>query len=101
MSSGCCRVTAAEVGRDVRLGRHQASTNLRLLELAYLIILLPAWSTNLTARVVKGVILNLGEHTQRVGDRGPLGFFESPAPPTRSSARTPRWAGRRLVWFGQ
>jgi uncharacterized protein len=44
---------AADVGREVGLGRDQSATYLRLLQLAYLLIELPAWSTNLTSRVVK------------------------------------------------
>lgn len=45
--------TAAEIGRDAGLGRDQAAHYLRLLELAYLAIRLPAWSTNLSARLTK------------------------------------------------
>ncbi len=44
---------AAELGREIGLGRDQAATYLRLLELVYLTFELPAWSTNLTARVTK------------------------------------------------
>lgn len=50
---------AAELGRDVDLGRDQAATYLRLLELVYLTFTLPAWSTNLTAKVGKRPKLHL------------------------------------------
>ena len=50
---------AAELGREVDLGRDQAATYLRLLELVYLTFELPAWSTNLTARVTKRPKLHL------------------------------------------
>jgi uncharacterized protein len=50
---------AADVGREIGLGRDQAATYLRLLELAYLTIQLPAWSTNRIARVVKRSKLHL------------------------------------------
>lgn len=51
--------TAAEIGREVGLGRDQAGSYLRLLELAYLTVALPAWSTNLSARVTKRPKLHL------------------------------------------
>jgi predicted AAA+ superfamily ATPase len=41
------------------IGRDQSATCLRLLELAYLVIQLPAWSTNLSARVAKRPKLHL------------------------------------------
>jgi len=49
----------AELGRDVGLGRDQAGVYLRLLELAYLTIQLPAWSSNLTSRQTKRPKLHL------------------------------------------
>jgi predicted AAA+ superfamily ATPase len=50
---------AAELGREVGLGRDQAGAYLRLLELVYLAIELPAWSTNLVARESKRPKLHL------------------------------------------
>lgn len=50
---------AAEVGREIDLGREQARSYLRLLELVYLMIELPAWSTNPTSRVTKRPKLHL------------------------------------------
>lgn len=44
---------AAELGREVGLGREQAMTYLRLLELVYVAFELPAWSVNLSSRVTK------------------------------------------------
>lgn len=44
---------AAELGREVGLGRDQAGAYLRLLELVYLTIELPAWSANLVSRESK------------------------------------------------
>lgn len=44
---------AAELGRDVGLGRDQAMTYLRMLDLVYLTVELPAWSVNLSSRVTK------------------------------------------------
>ncbi|MGI9001318.1 MAG: ATP-binding protein [Pseudonocardia sp.] len=44
---------AADLGRDVGLGRDQAATYLRLLELVYLTVELPAWSTNPSSRATK------------------------------------------------
>ncbi len=46
-------LNAAELGRDAGLGRDQAGAYLRLLELVYLVVVLPAWSVNLTARETK------------------------------------------------
>jgi predicted AAA+ superfamily ATPase len=50
---------AAELGREVGLGRDQAGAYLRLLELVYLAIELPAWSANLLARESKRPKLHL------------------------------------------
>jgi predicted AAA+ superfamily ATPase len=50
---------AAELGREVGLGRDQAAAYLRLLELTYLTFELPAWSTNPTSRVIKRSKLHL------------------------------------------
>ncbi len=52
-------LNAAELGRDAGRGRDQASAYLRLLELVYLVIVLPAWSVTLTARVTKRPKLHL------------------------------------------
>ncbi|MGH3994589.1 MAG: DUF4143 domain-containing protein, partial [Pseudonocardiaceae bacterium] len=52
-------LNAAELGRDAGLGRDQAGAYLRLLELVYLVVVLPAWSVNLTARVTKRPKLHL------------------------------------------
>jgi hypothetical protein len=49
----------ADIGRDAGLGRDQAGEYLRLLELIYLVINLPAWSVNLSARVIKRPKLHL------------------------------------------
>jgi predicted AAA+ superfamily ATPase len=66
---------AAEVGREVGLGRDQAASYLRLLELVYLTFELPAWSTNLSSRVSKRPKLHLVDsglaaHLQGVTARG-------------------------------
>ncbi|MEJ7703215.1 MAG: DUF4143 domain-containing protein, partial [Geodermatophilaceae bacterium] len=50
---------AAEIGREVGLGRDQSATYLRLLELVYLTVELPAWSTNLASRVARRPKLHL------------------------------------------
>jgi len=50
---------AAEIGREVGLGRDQSAIYLRLLELGYLTVELPAWSTNLASRVAKRPKLHL------------------------------------------
>lgn len=50
---------AAELGREVGLGRDQAGAYLRLLELVYLTIELPAWSANLVSRESKRPKLHL------------------------------------------
>jgi hypothetical protein len=76
---------AAEVGRDVGLGRDQASMYLRLLELAYLIIQLPAWSTNLTARVVKRPKLHLIDSGLAAHLQGITAGRLSPVDPTAVS----------------
>jgi len=44
---------AADIGRDVGVGREPAAAYLRLLELAYLIIQIPAWSDSLSGRIAK------------------------------------------------
>lgn len=46
-------LNAAEIGRDAGLGREQAGKYLRLLELVYLAVELPAWSTKTRSRVTK------------------------------------------------
>lgn len=46
-------LNVADLGRDAGLGRDQAGEYLRLLELVYLAVELPAWSVNLPARVTK------------------------------------------------
>lgn len=50
---------AAEIGREIGLGRDQSGTYLRLLELVYLTVELPAWSPNLSSRVTKRPKLHL------------------------------------------
>lgn len=52
---------AAELGREVGLGRDQAGAYLRMLEMVFLAIELPAWSVNLTARVSKRPKLHLAD----------------------------------------
>jgi predicted AAA+ superfamily ATPase len=51
----------AEIGRDAGIGRDQAGNYLRLFELAYLVIQLPAWSTNLSAREAKRPKIHLAD----------------------------------------
>ncbi len=65
---------AAEIGREVGLGRDQSGTYLRLLELVYLTVELPAWSANLSSRVTKRSKLHLADsglaaHLQGVTDQ--------------------------------
>lgn len=50
---------AAEIGREIGIGRDQSGTYLRLLQLVYLTYELPAWSPNLNARVGKRPKLHL------------------------------------------
>jgi uncharacterized protein len=52
-------LNAAEIGREIGIGRDQAGGYLRLLELAYLVVQLRAWSDNLSARVTKRPKLHL------------------------------------------
>ncbi|MGH3937639.1 MAG: ATP-binding protein [Pseudonocardiaceae bacterium] len=54
-------LNAAELGREAGLGRDQAGAYLRLLELAYLVVVLPSWSVNrtLTSRMTKRPKLHL------------------------------------------
>lgn len=46
-------VNVADMGRDAGLGRDQSGEYVRVLELVYLLLRLPAWSVNLTSRVAK------------------------------------------------
>lgn len=74
---------AAEIGREVGLGRDQSGTYLRLLELVYLTVELPAWSANLSSRVAKRPKLHLvdsglaahlqGVTAQRLAPTDPVG----------------------------
>lgn len=50
---------AAEIGREIGVGREQAGGYLDVLERAYLTYELPAWSVNLNARVAKRPKLHL------------------------------------------
>lgn len=50
---------AAEIGREIGVGRDQSGAYLRLLELTYLTFELPAWASNLSARVAKRPKLHL------------------------------------------
>lgn len=52
-------LNAADIGRDMGIARDRAADYLRYLELAYLAFELPAWSTNLTARIGKRPKLHL------------------------------------------
>lgn len=52
---------AAEIGRDLDVGRNQAGTYLRLLGLVYLTVELPAWSSNFGSRVTKRPKLHLAD----------------------------------------
>jgi predicted AAA+ superfamily ATPase len=52
---------AAELGREIGLGRDQSGVYLGLLEVVFLTIELPAWSVNLTARVSKRPKLHLAD----------------------------------------
>jgi predicted AAA+ superfamily ATPase len=76
---------AAEIGREMELGRDQASTYLRLLELVYLVILLPAWSVNLTARIVKRPKLHLVDSGLAAHLQGVTANSLSPVDPTAVS----------------
>lgn len=76
-------VNVAEMGRDGGLGRDQAGEYIRVLELVYLLLRLPAWSTNLTSRVTKRPKLHMvdtglagylqGISAERVGPTDPAG----------------------------
>lgn len=68
-------VSAADIGREMALGRDAAAAQLRLMELVYLVVLLPAWPTNLSARVTKRPKLHLVDSglaaaLQGMGERG-------------------------------
>lgn len=52
---------AADIGRDVEVARESAASYLRLLELAYLIIQLPAWSAGLSGRIAKRPKMHLAD----------------------------------------
>jgi predicted AAA+ superfamily ATPase len=52
---------AADIGRDVGVAREPAASYLRLLELAYLIIQLPAWSDSLSGRIAKRPKMHLAD----------------------------------------
>lgn len=76
-------VNVAEMGREVGLGRDQAGEYMRVLELVYLVLRLPAWSVNLTSRVAKRPKLHvvdtgltgylLGLSADRVAPTDPVG----------------------------
>jgi predicted AAA+ superfamily ATPase len=76
---------AAEVGRDMGIGRDQSATYLRLLELAYLVIQLPAWSTNLSARVAKRPKLHLVDSGLAAHLQGLTAARISPVDPNAAS----------------
>jgi predicted AAA+ superfamily ATPase len=78
-------LNAAEIGRDVGIGRDQATSYLRLLELAYLLIQLPAWSTNLSARVLKRPKLHLVDSGLAAHLQGITAKRLSPVDPTAVS----------------
>ena len=46
-------LVASELARDAELDRHTVTDWLALLEALHLVLLLPAWSTNLTTRVIR------------------------------------------------
>jgi len=52
-------LNAADLGRDLGLGRDQAGEYLSLLEAVHLVHRLPAWSTNFAARVTKSPKLHV------------------------------------------
>jgi len=52
---------AADIGRDMGVAREPAALYLRLLELAYLIIQVPAWSDSLSGRVAKRPKMHLAD----------------------------------------
>jgi len=55
------QTNAADIGRDVGVAREPAALYLRLLELAYLIIQVPAWSASLSGRVAKRPKMHLAD----------------------------------------
>jgi predicted AAA+ superfamily ATPase len=52
---------AADIGREVGVAREPAASYLRLLELAYLVIQIPAWSGSLSGRVAKRPKMHLAD----------------------------------------
>jgi predicted AAA+ superfamily ATPase len=52
---------AADIGREVGVAREPAASYLRLLELAYLIIQIPAWSAGLSGRIAKRPKMHLAD----------------------------------------
>lgn len=78
-------LNAAELGRDAGLGRDQAGAYLRLLELVYLVVVLPAWSVNLTARVTKRPKLHLVDNGLAAHLEGLTAERLSPVDPAAAS----------------
>lgn len=77
--------TAAEIGREIGLGRDQAGAYLRLLELAYLTVRVPAWSRNLSARVTKRAKLYLVDSGLAAHLQGANSSGLSPTRPSEAS----------------
>jgi predicted AAA+ superfamily ATPase len=67
------------------IGRDQSATYLRLLELAYLVIQLPAWSANLSARVAKRPKLHLVDSGLAAHLQGLTAARISPVDPNAAS----------------
>lgn len=77
--------TAAEVGREIGMGRDQAGVYLRLLELAYLTVRLPAWSTNLGGRIAKRPKLHMVDSGLAAHLQGTNAARVSPVDPAGAS----------------
>lgn len=76
---------AAEIGRELGIGRDLAGTYLRLLELVYLTVELPAWSTNISARVTKRPKIHLVDSGLAAHLQGLVAARLAPSDPTGAS----------------
>lgn len=75
-------INVAEIGRDADLSRDQAGEYIRVLELVYLLIRLPAWTVNLTSRVTKRPKLHLVDTGLAAFLQGTTEARVSPTDPT-------------------